>query len=304
MDRTKGNVNEKGTTAAIVSILAAGIMWGSMGLWVRRCTAAGLDAMQILALRVLVTVILMTVFLLVYDRGLLRIRLKDFWCFFGTGVCSIVFFGYCYNRTIVLASLSAAAILLYTAPVFVMILSRFLFREKMSVQKIAALFLAFAGCICVTGILGEETQISTVGILTGLGSGFGYALYSIFSRYALERRYHPFTVTMYTFVFAFAAVLFLADWKPLIRFMTESPGNLLYGIGYGVVTTVLPYLLYTFGLSRVENSKAAIMATIEPVVATLLGIFVFHEKMTAMGMTGVILVLAALAVLNRKNGGK
>lgn len=289
-----------GTTAATTGILTAGIMWGSMGIWVRRFTEAGLDAMQILALRVVVTVVLMTVFLSIYNRKLLVLNRKDLWCFLGTGICSIVFFGYCYNRTIVLASLSVAAILLYTAPIFVMILSRILFKEVLTARKVTALLMAFAGCICVTGILSDQSSISTMGILTGLGSGFGYALYSIFSRFALERGYHPFTVTLYTFVCAFAAVLFLADWHPLLVFVTESPGNFTYGIAYGVVTTVLPYILYTLGLSRVENSRASIMATVEPVVATLIGVFAFREKMTLTGAAGVILVLGALLLLNQK----
>lgn len=284
----------------IAYIIAAGCMWGSMGIWVRRCSEAGLGAMETLALRVSVTVIIMAAFLFFYHRELLKIRMKDLWCFLGTGICSIVFFGYCYNRTIVLASLSVAAILLYTAPIFVTILSRFLFGEQLSPRKIGALFLAFAGCVCVTGILNGDSAVSAAGILTGLGSGIGYALYSIFSRFALERDYHPFTIIFYTFVFAAAALVFLTDWGLLFHFVTESPGNFLYGTGYGVITTVLPYILYTLGLSRVENSKASIMATVEPVVATLIGVFLFHEKMTVTGVLGVALVLGALVLLNGK----
>ena len=126
----KRNRKQQKTVFASACILAAGSMWGTMGLWVRRLTAEGLDSMQILALRIVVTAVMMLVFLAVYNRKLLKIRWKDLWCFLGTGICSIVFFGYCYNRTIVLTSLSVAAILLYTAPIFVMILSRFLFGEK------------------------------------------------------------------------------------------------------------------------------------------------------------------------------
>lgn len=288
------------TRLASAAVIAAGCMWGSMGIWVRRCTQAGLDSMQILALRAGVATALLTLFLLIYNRKLLRVRLKDLWCFFGTGVCSITFFGYCYNRTIVLSSLSVAAILLYTAPVFVMILSRVLFRELLSAKKIAALFLAFAGCVCVTGVLGGSAQVRTAGILTGLGSGFGYALYSIFGRFALERKYHPFTITLYTFAFALAATLLLTDWGPILSFVTERPSSLLYGLGYGVVTSVLPYILYTFGLSFVDNSRASIMATVEPVVATLIGVFWFREAMTLQSAAGVALVLAALVLLGRE----
>lgn len=302
MKKETGNIDKKKeekipTAAAAAAIIAAGCLWGTMGLWVRKFSGSGLDSMQILALRVGVTAVLMGLFLFIYNRKLLKIRWKDLWCFLGTGICSVVFFGYCYNRTILLTSLSVAAILLYTAPIFVMVLSRFLFGERFTGRKVAALLLAFAGCICVTGLVNGQNAVSTAGIITGLGSGFGYALYSVFSRFALERRYHPLTITFYTFLCALAAVLILADLQPIGLFLTETPGNFLYGVAYGSLTTVLPYILYTWGLSFVENSRASIMATIEPVVATLLGVFLLGEPMTLMNGAGVIMVLVALSLL-------
>ena len=60
----------------------------------------------------------------------------------------------------------------------------------------------------------------------------------------------------------------------------------------------LPYLLYTYGLSGTEIGKAAVMASTEPVVATLVGIVLYHEKLTLSGALGVILVVAAIVVLN------
>lgn len=290
-----------GRRLAPTAVIAAGCMWGSMGLWVRRFNAAGLGALQILALRVTVTVIVMGIFLSIYNRKLLRVRWRDLWCFLGTGVCSIVFFGYCYNRTIVLTSLSVAAILLYTAPAMVAVMSFFLFKEALTGKKLFALLLAFGGCVLVTGVLEGGAAVSAMGILTGLGSGFGYALYSIFGRFALDKKYHPVTVTFYTFACAFAAVLILTDWSPVIAFAADGAGNLLYCLAYGIVTTVAPYLLYTTGLNYIEPGAASVMATVEPMVATLLGVLVFHEKMTFMSGLGVLLVLAALIVLGQKN---
>ena len=296
----KSERNKNRSAYAGAAVIAAGCMWGSMGLWVRRFSAKGLDSLQILALRAAVAAAVLGIFLLLYQRELLRIRIKDFWCFLGTGICSLLFFGYCYNRTILLTSLSVAAILLYTAPAMVTVMSAFLFRERMTRKKIMALLLAFAGCVLVTGVLEGSQTVSALGILTGLGSGFGYALYSIFSRFALERGYHPLTVTFYTFVCTLAGTLPLADWMPVGTFLTQSSGNLLYAAAYGVVTTGLPYILYTSGLQYVENSKASIMATVEPVVATLIGVFILHEKMTVSGAAGVVLVLAALVVLQKE----
>ncbi len=294
----EAKTNKNRSAYAGAAVIAAGCMWGSMGLWVRRFSAEGLDSLQILALRAVVAAVVLGIFLLLYDRKLLRIRIRDFWCFLGTGIFSLLFFGYCYNRTILLTSLSVAAILLYTAPAMVTIMSVFLFKERMTKRKLFALLLAFAGCVLVTGVLEGSQAVSALGILTGLGSGFGYALYSIFSRFALERGYHPLTITFYTFVCTLAGALPLADWMPIGTFFAQNSGNLPYTVVYGVVTTGLPYILYTSGLRYVENSKASIMATVEPVVATLIGVLILHEQMTVLSGAGVVLVLAALVVLS------
>ncbi|MBQ0000272.1 MAG: DMT family transporter, partial [Clostridiales bacterium] len=110
--------------------------------------------------------------------------------------------------------------------------------------------------------------------------------------------YHPFTVTWYTFVFALAAVLVLADFSKIGEFWAADAGNGVYTAVYGIITTVLPYILYTSGLKLVENGKAAIMATVEPVVATIFGILIYHEKMSLMNGIGVFLVLLAIVILN------
>ena len=115
---------------AFVFILAAGILWGSMGLFVRRLNSMGLASMDIVALRAAVTLVVLLLYMVLFRRKLLKIRLRDLWCFLGTGICSIVFFNLCYFKAITLTSLSVAAVLLYTAPVIVMVLSYFLFRES------------------------------------------------------------------------------------------------------------------------------------------------------------------------------
>ena len=73
-------------------------------------------------------------------------------------------------------SLSTAAILLYTAPTIVMLLSALFFKEKITPIKLAALVMAFAGCCLVSGLGQGENALSLGGLLFGLGSGVGYAL--------------------------------------------------------------------------------------------------------------------------------
>lgn len=282
-------------TASLL-ILAAGILWGSMGLFVRKLDLYGLTSIDIVALRAVVTAAFLFFVLLIFRRSMLRIRLRDLWCFLGTGIASIAFFNFCYFKAITLTSLSAAAVLLYTAPAIVMVLSRFLFGETFTKRKLLALVLTFCGCVLVTGVLTEPGNLSAGGILAGLGAGLGYALYSVFSRFALERGYHSLTITFYTFLIAAAGTVFMADMKSVGRAAADSASMLLFCIAFGVLCTVVPYLTYTLGLQYVQNSRASILASVEPVTATLLGVAVFGERLTVAGAAGVVLVLAALVL--------
>ncbi len=281
-----------------VFVALAGCLWGTTGLFIRQFNAVGLTAMNIVELRSAITLVVMVAIVLFIDPKLLRIRLRDAWCFLGTGLFSILFFNFCYFQTIQVSSMAVAATLLYTSPVFVMVLSLWLFGEKLTGKKIAALALALTGCVLVSGVL-TGGGLTWQGALLGVGAGVGYALYSIFTRCALLRGYHSMTITAYTFVFSTVGGLFLVDY-PAIGGAFAQSGWGLFGLvtAYAVVTTVLPYILYTVGLTGVENSKAAVIAAVEPVMAALLGLIVFREVPDMPAAVGMVLVLAAVLVLN------
>lgn len=284
---------------AAIFILIAGMLWGCLGIFVRFLNGYGLFSLDIVFIRSIVTCIVMGLVIFFYNRQLLKIALKDIWCFIGTGILSIVFFNYCYFKAMTVTSLAVAAVLLYTAPAIVMVLSFILFKESLTVKKIISLILTFIGCVLVTGALTDPSQkVSGLGILLGLGAGLGYALYSIFSRYAIEKGYHTMTITFYTFLFASIGTAFFAN-LPLIATTIQKDGSLLlWCIGMGIAGTVLPYLSYTLGLKYVENGKASIIASIEPVMATVIGILVFQEKLTILNLFGIALVLIALCICN------
>ena len=135
------------------SVITAGCLWGLMGLFTRALATYGVDSTGAIVLRCGIAALLFAVTLFVRDPKQFRIRLKDIWCFIGTGICSLLFFTYCYFQAITIMDLSTAAVLLYTAPSIVMILSLILFHERITVQKLIALVLAFAGC-CLVSLVG------------------------------------------------------------------------------------------------------------------------------------------------------
>ena len=278
-------------------VILAGCLWGTMGIFVRHLNAIGLEAMEIVEARAVLTAVSMFAALVVFRRALLRVNIRDLWVFAGGGIVSVILFNFCYFQTIQRASLSTAAILLYTSPVFVLLLSVPLFGEKLTKKKILCLMLAITGCALSSGLAGGMA-LSPMTLLFGLGSGFGYGLYSIFSRFALQKGYHPITITAYIFLFGALGGLPLTDFGQLIRVAGADGSNLAYLGAYTLVTTIVPYISYTTGLQQVENGVAAVLACIEPVMATVFGIFFFSEMPDLSGWLGILLVLIALTALN------
>ena len=281
-------------------ILLAGCFWGSMGIFVRRLADYGFSSIQIVAIRVTLAALIFCMLLLIKDPSGFRISVKDIPLFLGLGFGSILFFTVCYFTAITMMPLSTAAILLYTSPIWIMLMSVLFFREKLTGRKLLALVLAFAGCVLVSGISGEGMTLP--GLLVGLGSGIGYGLYSVLGTVAL-RRYSPFTVTTYTFVFAaLGSWLICRPAEMLAKFAAapDLPGLVFFCFLTALVTAVIPFLAYTLGLQTVEASRAGILATVEPLVATLIGVAVFSEPLTLLSGLGILLILAAVVLLNGK----
>lgn len=221
-------------------ILLGGTLWGLIGLFNRNLTAGGFSSFSIVLVRNLGSLIVLGVVFLIFDRSIFRIKLKHLPYFLGTGVVSILLFTLCYFTCQQVCSLATAAILLYTAPTFVVILSAILWKDKVTKRKIFALVITFLGCTFVTGVWSGNLTVTLTGFLLGLGSGFFYGLYSIFARYALEH-YKPLTVTFYTFVFAGLSSLFVMCPDELVLGFS-SPTMLLLILGLIIVSTVLPYI--------------------------------------------------------------
>ena len=291
--------NNKALLGSILIILA-GCFWGSMGIFVRRLGTYGFSSIQIVSIRVTLAALFFALVLLIKDRAGFKLMLRDLPLFLGLGFGSILFFTVCYFTAITMMSLSTAAILLYTSPVWIMIMSILFFHEKMDSRKLMALVLAFAGCVLVSGISGGG--LTPIGLLVGLGSGLGYGLYSILGTIAL-RRYSPYTVTTYTFIFAAVGSWFIcrpADIFNKFSNATDLGFLVVFCCLTALITAVIPFLAYTLGLQSVEASKAGIIATIEPMVATLIGIVVFSEPLTITSGLGILLILAAVVMLNLK----
>ncbi|MBQ2941643.1 MAG: EamA family transporter [Clostridia bacterium] len=288
-------------TLSSLYIIIAGILWGVMGLFVRHLGEAyALTSIQISAVRLFSAGILFILFTLIKDRSLLKIKLRDLPLLAATGLFSVLLMSATYFESINLSSLAVAAILLYTAPIIVMVASLFLFKEKFTKKKALALILAFSGCVLVSGIASGDAHVTPMGIFMGALSSITYALYSIFGKFALKK-HHPLTLTAYAFTIAGAGSFIFAPPDTFVPAFqnAESLSALIFELfATGFVTAFLPFLFYTTGLKKTEAGKAAVMASVEPMVASIVGIFILREPTDFLSVTGILLILGAVIILN------
>ncbi|WP_156290493.1 DMT family transporter [Oceanobacillus salinisoli] len=285
---------------AFIYIIVGAALWGTIGWYVKHLYEFGFTPMEVVTLRVFTAAVLLVLYMITISPKKMKLhRITDIRYFLGTGILSITFFNFCLFTAMDISTIPVATALLYTAPAIVTILSYFLFNESFTRNKLLALIITIFGTCLVVGLVPLNLGILSFGtILFGLGSALGYALYSIFSKYALKH-YSSLTITTYTFIVAAGALLpffpFVEKFDILFR-----PTVLLYAFGLGFLPTAAAYIIYTYGLQKTEASKASILSTIEPVVATIIGISIFKEPFSTIQMIGMICIISAVIILQRK----
>ena len=284
-------------------IILAGTCWGVISIFINYLSDAGLGEMQISFLRQLFAVLVFALIILVRDRAKFRIPLKDLGLLMLVGLVNGVMFNFLYFYTIVHSRASIAVVLLYTSPVFVMILARVFFKEKITGLKFIALLLTVIGCVLVTGVIGEGYTPPPAAILTGVLTGLAYALNNILTSAAVKKN-DPLTVTFYTLFFSFLFLIPFSGWNSLTSLCGASPMILLVAFLMCIVTAVLAQYFFSAGLRLIESGKAAIYGATEPIVGSLVGILIFHEESNFMKIAGIIMVIAAILLIGKNDAEK
>lgn len=284
-------------------IILAGTCWGVISIFINYLSAAGLGEMQISFLRQFFAVLVFALVILTRDRMKFRIPVKDLGLIMLVGFINGVLFNFLYFYTIVHSRASIAVVLLYTSPVFVIILARIFFKEKITRNKFIALVLTVVGCVFVTGVLGEGYTPPAAAILTGVLTGLAYALNNILTSAAVKKN-DPLTVTMYTLLFSFMFLIPFSGLNSLTAMCRANPMILAVAFLMCLVMAVLAQYFFSVGLKLIESGKAAIYGATEPIVGSLVGIFIFHEESNLMKIIGIIMVIAAILIIGKSDAEK
>ena len=282
--------------------ILAGIMFGSSGIFVRTLTQNGINETTLLFLRFSIAILPLLIAILLTDKKLLKIELSDLPLFLICSIC-IIGLNLCYNEAMNSVPLSLAAVLLSLAPIYVLIIAYFLFKENITRRKLICMFLAILGCILMTGVL--ETPLESIplfGILSGIGAGLFWAFYLMASKKSIEMGNHTYTILIYSIVFITIALIPFTNFNQITSFISINPTlTILFLIVHSTFSFALPYIFSTLSLNYMDSGTSSILLSgAEPLAALLFGLILYLEIPTMLMLIGFILTVMAMMMLSRK----
>ncbi|MBE7025404.1 MAG: hypothetical protein E7408_05060 [Ruminococcaceae bacterium] len=286
--------------SAFLFIIVAGIFWGTSGLFVNFLAPFGFSSVQMTAARGVFSAISMVIYTFFYDRRLFRANGWELVLYAASGLAM-----FCtassYYASMQHTSVATAVVLMYTAPIFVMVYSVMFFGEKLSRLKLCSIVGMLVGCVLVSGIIGG-LQWSGFGIFMGFMAGISYSAYNIVTKIQMRRPCHPLTATMYCMVFMAIISLTVAKPGSMAAITLQNPVLLLpMLIGLALCTGVIPYFLYTMALKALPVGTASALGIIEPMAATVFSVLFLREPLPLVSCLGIICILGSVFLLSRSD---
>ena len=283
---------------SFIYIVLAGVLWGTSGIFVHYLAPFGFTSLQMTCIRSVVAFLSMFLYTLIFNRDLFRASIKEVVLFSLGGVS---FFGTasCYYYSMQATSISTAVVLMYTAPIFVMIYSVLFLGEKLTKIKTVSVALMIVGCSLVSGVIGG-LKFNIIGIAFGFLSGILYSAYNIITKINMQNNSNPVSANLYGFLAASLVSLFVCNPGVMPELAMQKPASTLpLMLGLGLVTCILPYFLYTLALKAIPAGTASSLGIIEPMSATVFSVLLFNEKLSIFSAVGMILILVAVYLLSK-----
>ncbi len=279
--------------------LTAAALWATIGLFYKGLEGYGLSRLTIVFYRAAVAAAILFPVLTIRRRAWPAIARRDWPLFIAFGIFGVAAFYVVYIYAIALTGVGVAAVLMYTAPAWVTLLSIPLFQERLTPHKVVAVVLAIVGCALVGRVYNlDAVRLNYLGVLAGLGAGLTYGFYTLFSK-AAQRRYDAWVTLAYALALGTVFMLPFQSFADLRRAVAQ-PGSLFWLVLLGLGPTLGAGLAFNGALRLIPASNVSIVATLEPAIATLLGWAVLGERLEPLQLLGTGFILAAVVMLHRE----
>jgi len=278
-----------------VLIVAASVLWGSMGIFAKLAYGFGISPVTLIALRLVIGFATLFVILSVFHRSSFDVRRVDVGWFLVLGVFAVTLQRLTYFYTIDFTTPTVAAILFYTYPVFVVLLAAVFFGERLVFWEFVAMVLTFVGVAFVVRVYDVAAlHVNFLGIVLGLVASLLFVLYFMLVR-RLRRKYAGWALVFYgegVGTLAMLPVLFVS-FPEMVGFPWEL-WVLIFVIAW--FPSILAYLLYSTALKYVK-AKGSILSVIEPLSAAVFSAIVLGERLEGLQVFGVVLALLGVVLL-------
>ena len=270
-------------------VVLAAALWALIGVWATELDDAGLSATQIGAWRAVIGGACFIAHAAVAGhlgevRGLRRGPVVVL------ALLGVTLFYVALPAAAAEGGVSLAWVLLYTAPAFVAVGGWLLLGERLGPTGIGLVVLTLVGVALVVLPDSDGITVSGASIGWGLAAGFGYAAYTVLSKF----------VTIDVPAVTMLAVVLPLGALPLLAVLELPADGRTWALlaGLGIVSTYLPYLAYATALRHVAAGRASVVAAVEPLIAVALAIAVYDESLHPLALVGAaIIVLAAVAAV-------
>jgi len=279
--------------------LLSGVCFGSIGIFIRLFSEAGFNNMAILSTRNAISAVILFVFMLIYDRDLLKCRVRDLPILLGGGFIGMTLTNIFYNIAVLNLSLGFAGVLIGLSPVYVVIIAAFLFKERITRRKLTGMVLAIIGVTMVSGVIENGITFTGLGLATGLLSGLFYGMTSLCTKVAIGRGYNGLTITFYAVLITAVTTAPFSNWGTVAPYTAAAPGShILLMIAHALIGAALPYLMLNVSLKYIEAGKASILTSSEPVAAMLFGAAIYGERLTPISVIGMAVAVIAFGIIS------
>ncbi len=276
-------------TRGYLFVLVAAVLWGCIGPVAKVALNAGMAPAELAFYRTVFGWVLFAAHAVFTGKA--RLRRADAPMVMAFGIFAVAGLFGSYAVAVREGGAALASVLLYTAPAWVAVLSRLLLKEPMRGFTLVAVGMTIVGVAGVSGLpqvlAGGGAQYGPLAVVFGLLSGLTYALYHIFGKFFQSRCETP---TVFLYAMPVGAVTLL----PFFEFSRPSLTALAACAILAVFCTYAAYSIYYAGLRYLETTRAAVTATLEPVVAAVLAYLWYDERFTLSGYLGGALILLAV----------
>jgi drug/metabolite transporter (DMT)-like permease len=269
-------------------VVLAAFCWGLTGGIGGMLVSAGWDASVISFYRGLIGLIgvLLWLALRPHGHGFANPRLWLWSALAGLGVAGNFSL---YFLSIERGSVAVAATLMYSAPVFVYLLSFVLGIERPSASRLAAIAAVMLGI----GLLTEAHDLAAMpvtplGVVAGLLAGLSYAAFIFGFKYAALNG-SPQAALAIALTVLVAVLFWPSDPEQTAAVLRSEDWPLFLGLG--LLGGGVSFVFYVVGLRDVAPTVASIVAMVEPVTASLFGVLILHESLTGLQLAGMALIL-------------